>query len=102
MSGAAPPAGFEPAHTAPEAAVASMRIYASDVAASGRISDHVQDRSVYVPDHGQLRSLLASAATTAVTQAATAVAMSSGVLSLVSTRSGMWMRSQFAKAVCFS
>jgi hypothetical protein len=48
----APPAGFEPALTAPEAAVASWRILLLTSRDAAGTSVHSEDRSAHVPDHG--------------------------------------------------
>jgi hypothetical protein len=47
-----PPAGFEPALTAPEAAVASWRILLLTSWDAAGASAHSAERSVHVPDHG--------------------------------------------------
>ena len=50
-----PPAGFEPALTAPEAGVMVWRICALDLATSDVDPPLRQDRSVHIPDHGDRR-----------------------------------------------
>jgi hypothetical protein len=52
----APPAGFEPAHTAPEAAVTGWRISAATSPDVIGASPYGGDRSAYVPDHGRTTS----------------------------------------------
>jgi hypothetical protein len=48
-----PPAGFEPALTAPEAAVARGRILPLTWRDAGGVSARSGDRSAHVPDHGR-------------------------------------------------
>ena len=51
MLDSVPPAGFEPALTAPEAAVATWRICALASRSAAFARPDSEDRSAYVPDH---------------------------------------------------